>query len=157
MTEVTPAQAHKLNRDPVSDAHLVFLEFQEDGTDTIHRAVVNNEDVTFQGEVYSMAAITGAFPGSGDSEVRTSLEISNIDRKVSRAIDAAKARINVRLFWVDVSNPDVAIFDTGNLLVIQNANGNSTRITAELWPRASLLEPVRRQTTEATHPGVWFA
>ncbi len=84
--------------------------------------------------------------------------MSNIDRVLGRIIDAARQRINVRILFVDTAEPDVAIVDTKNLIVIQSVSGNSVRLTATLGPRVSLQEPVPFQkTTRNFFPGVWLA
>jgi len=158
MPQPTTAQKHKVNRDPISDAHVMLVEFQEDGQTLVHRAAVNNEDVTHNGNVYSRSSISVNLPTSSDRDTGATLKMSNIDRVIGRTIDAATKRINARLILIDTSIPDVAIVDTGNLLIVPNAQGDSTTITMELAPRASLLEPVPFQrTTQALFPGVWFA
>tara|TARA_R110000851_G_C13102466_1_gene568879 strand:- start:15090 stop:15566 length:477 start_codon:yes stop_codon:yes gene_type:complete len=158
MPTPTTAQRHKLNRDPVADPHLILLEFQEDGKSFVHRAAINTEDVEWNGETYSRAAISVQLPQTADGETSAQLVASNIDRILGRAINAATQRINVRLILIDFAAPDAAIIDTRNLLVIPSASGSATQVTAQLAPRASLLEPVpSKQTTKAEFPGIWLA
>lgn len=158
MPTPTEAQRHKLNRDPVADPHLILLEFQEDGKSLVHRAAINTEDVTWEGDVYSRASISVELPQTGDGETSAQLVASNIDRILGRAINSATQRINVRLILIDSALPDAAIIDTKNLLVIPSASGSATQVSATLAPRASLLEPVpAKQTTKADFPGIWLA
>ncbi len=154
----TSAQRHKLNRDPVTDAHVVLLEFQEDGRSAITRLAINTEDVEHDGNTYTRASIDTQLPSTGDDDTTAQLSVSNIDRVLGRIIDAARQRINVRILFVDTAEPDVAIVDTKNLIVIQSVSGNSVRLTATLGPRVSLQEPVPFQkTTRNFFPGVWLA
>ena len=158
MPIVTPAQRHKLNRDPVADPHIVLLEFQEDGQAAIERAAINTEDIEWNGHTYHRAAIEITLPSSGDGETRAQLVASNVDRIISRALNAATQRVNVRIILIDVTAPDMPLVDTQNLLVIPSASGGAVEVTADLGPRASLQEPVPfRRTTKQDFPGVWLA
>lgn len=152
------SQRHKLNREFIEDPHVILLEFQEDGKSLVHRAAINTEDVVWQGETYVRAAVSVELPETRDGETRAQVVASNIDRIMSRALNSATQRINVRLILIDIAAPDMPLIDTVNLLVIPNASGNSEQITAQLEPRASLLEPVPfKQTTKAEFPGIWLA
>lgn len=157
MPSVTVAQRDKVNRDPISDAHLILLEFLEDGRDFVHRAAVNNDDVFHQGNNYVAADIAIHLPGSGEEEVGVRLEMSNISRLPGAVVAKAQNRIGCRIKLVDESAVDTAIIDTSNLLVIRQATLDSVRISAELGPRASLQEPFPfRRTTRQFFPGVWW-
>lgn len=158
MPEVTDAQRHKADRDPVRDPHILLLEFWEDGGGTVERAAVNNEDVTFESNTFYRSGIEVHVPSSGENDQSASLSVSNVDRVIGRAIDRARNRINCRLIMVDVSDLSTAIIDTKNLMVIPSSSGDTVRITATLGPRAEQNEPVPFQrTTRALFPGVWFA
>lgn len=152
------SQRHKLNRDPIRDPHIILLEFQEDGKSMVHRAAINTEDITWRGNVYDRAAISVELPETRDGETRAQLSMSNVERIFSRALNAATQRINVRMILIDIGAPEVPLIDTMNLLVIPSASGNSSSITGQLAPRATLLEPIpHRQTTKQEFPGVWLA
>jgi hypothetical protein len=158
MPTPTTAQRHKLNRDPVTDPHIILLEFQEDGKSLVHRAAINTEDVEWNGETYVRAAVSVELPETRDGETRAQVVASNVERIMSRALNSATQRINVRLILIDVAAPEYALIDTMNLLVIPSASGNAERITMQLAPRASLQEPVPfKQTTKADFPGVWLS
>lgn len=158
MPEATDSQRHKLNRDPVRDPHVILLEFQEDGQDSILRVAVNTEDVTWEGNLYTRAAIHITFPQSGGGDTRAQLAASNVNRALSRALNAATRRISCRLILIDVANDTVPLIDTANLLVIPSASGRADKVTAELAPRASLLEPVpAKRTTKQDFAGIWLA
>ena len=159
MPTVTDTQRHKLNRDPGSEPHVILLEFQEDGQSAVERAALNNEDVTYEGNVFSRSDIEVALPSTGDGEISAQLVSSNIDRYISRALDRATQRINVRIILIDTSAPTVAIIDTLNLMVMPAASASEDgSISAQLSARAGLLEPVPFQrTTKAHFPGVWLA
>lgn len=158
MPTPTVEQRHKLDRDPVRDPHIVLLEFQEDGQSAIHRAAINTDDVTWNGNVYYKASITINLPNTSGDETRASLTASNVDRLLSRALDSANRRINVRIILIDYAAPDAAIIDTKNLMIIPSASGNAKEINVELGPRASLLEPVPfKKTTKMEFPGIWLA
>jgi hypothetical protein len=150
-------QRHKLNRDPVADPHIVLIEFQEDGRSLVHRAAINTEDVTWRGNVYTRAAISVEMPETRDGETRAQLAMSNVDRLISRALNGATQRINVRIILIDFAAPDTPIIDTKNLLVMPSASGNSETVTGQLGPRASLLEPIPfKMTTREDFPGLWL-
>lgn len=154
----TTSQRRKLDREPVSDPHVILLEFQEDGRTEVTRVAVNTEDVTHNGNTYTRASIGVQLPDTGSDDTRAQLTVSNIDRTLSRILDAARQRISVRIIFVDTANPDVAIVDTKNLLVLEQASGTSGEISVTLGPRVSLQEPVPFQkTTRQGFPGVWIA
>lgn len=158
MPTPSTSQRHELNRDPVRSPHIILLEFQEDGKALVHRAAINTEDVIWQGNTYTRAAIQIELPETRDGETRARGTISNVDRFFSRAMDSARQRINCRLILINIDAPEVALIDTMNLLVIPNASGRSDSISYELAPRAGLLEPVpSKQTTKQDFPGIWLA
>ena len=153
---ITPSQRHKLNRDPVSQPHVILLEFSEDGQDVVIRAAVNNEDIVHQGELYVATNISVVLPSAESEDVSATLIASNQERILGRAIDRAKRRITVRMMMIDVSLPDIAIMDTQDLMVAESATVNGAIISLSLGPRASMQEPVpTRRTTRNSFPGVW--
>lgn len=158
MPQVTPAQRHKLNRDPIRDPHIALLEFKEDGQAAISRAAINNEDVTFEGNLFNRASIDVIFPETGGDAVEAKLVASNVDRQIGRAIDAARLRVGCRMVLVDATNVDEPIIDTKNMLVITSASGDSEKISATLGARADIMDPVPfKRTTKQDFPGVWLA
>lgn len=157
MPSVTSAQRHKLNRDPVSDPHVILLEFQEDGQAVIERAAINTEDIVWNGNTYVAAAIDVVAPMSGGDETSAQLRASNVDRVIGRALNAATGRVNVRIIVIDTALPDVALIDTKNNLVFTDTTIAADVVSATLGSRMSLLEPVPpRRTTRSTFPGVWL-
>lgn len=159
MPTVSDAQRHKLNRDPVSDPHVILIEFQEDGQSVIERAALNNEDIVWNGETYYRSDIEVQTPSTGDGEISAQLVASNIDRYLSRALDGARQRINVRLILIDTAAPDTPLIDTLNLMVMPGASASDDgTVSAQLAARAGLLEPVPfKRTTKVEFPGVWLA
>lgn len=154
----TSAQRHKLDRDPITDAHIVLLEFQEDGRSTVTRYALNTEDVVSGGNTYRRASVRVDLPSTGSDDTRATLTASNLDRTLGRVVDAARRRVTVRLMLVDSSDPDTVIIDTKNLIVMSTISGNSVQVTASLEPRMSLQEPVPFQrTTRKFFPGVWLS
>lgn len=156
----TPSNDHRhtLNRRPLVSPHIILLEFQEDGKSLVHRAAINTENVVWQGETYSRAAIQIELPETRDGETRARGTISNVDRFFSRAMDSARQRVNCRLLLINADALDAPpLIDTMNLLVIPNASGRSDSVSFELAPRAGLLEPVPfKQTTKQDFPGIWL-
>ncbi len=158
MPSVTVAQRHKANQDPITDAHIILLDFQEEGNSTIHRAAINNEDVVHQSNTYIGTSIEIEFPGSGSKRPTVSLKMSNLSRIIGRAVNRAENLINCRLKVIDITDPDVAIMDSYNMFVMRYISGDSVQITAELGPRGGLNEPVPfRRTSRVYFPGVWFS
>lgn len=154
---VTDAQRHKLNLNPITDAHLVLLEFQEDGSSLVHRACINNEAIVSNGNTYEPTNIELSLPSASSNDVFVSMTISNIDRLVGRKLSLAKRPVGVRIMLIDSSVPDTLLLDTANLIVILSASGDSESITAELGPRAPLTEPWPPQRTRKQFfPGLWF-
>jgi hypothetical protein len=157
MPIVTSQQRAKANRDPITDPHIVLLEFWEEGRSLIHRAAINNEDVVHLENTYQWADITISLPGSSDKASTPSLEMSNLTRIPGAAINQARGLIICRMILVDIANPDVALLDTKNMFVITQASGDSVRISADLGPRADLQEPVPfKKTSRVFFPGVYF-
>lgn len=159
MPQATDAQRHKVNRDPIRDAHPILLEFQEIGQTTVHRAALNNEDLTRLGEVYSAANIDISLPDSGDAESGISLSVSNITRKMGIAINRARNDIISRVILVDVSDIDgTPLIDTSNMFKISSVQGNSEILSVSLGHRMSLQEPANgNSTSRVLFPGVHFS
>lgn len=153
----TVAQRHEANRDPVRSAHIILLEIQEDGASTIHRAAINNEDITSNGQTYVASDISVTLPGAGDDEISVKLDMSNLTRVPGKALNLARGRVGCRLMLIDADDPDTLIMDTKNSLILTSASGDSVRVSADLGMRASLQEPVPdRRTSRMFFPGVWF-
>lgn len=153
---ITDAARHKLNLDPIEDAHVILVEVQEDGSDTVHRAAINTDDIVSNGETYVAAEIFINPPNSSDEEVGVSVSMSNITREISRAVLRSRNRIGLRMMLIDTSAPDTYLKDTGNLLVLTNVSGNEV-VTGDLKPRAGSNEtwpPMR--TRKQFFPGQWF-
>lgn len=159
MPTPTVATRHAVNRDPIRDAYVILLEFQEDGASTVLRAAVNNEDLVYAGNTYTRSAIQVSAPSTDDNDASASLTVSNVDRQIGRALDACRRRISVRMMVIDTGNLAAdPVIDTRNLMVIPSASGNTEAITAQLGPRADQQEPVPFQrTTKGMFPGVWIA
>src|SRR4051812_32084388 len=117
---VTAAARHKVNLDPIRDAHIILLEVQEDGNATVHRAAVNVDDIVSNGETYTATDINVTVPNSGDDEVSVSISMTNVDRLIGKAIGRARNRIGVRIMLIDSSAPDTLLRDSANLLVLTN-------------------------------------
>ena len=159
MPIVSPATRHTVNRDPITDAHVILLEFREDGASRVERAAINNEDVVFEGNVFTAApGLQVHVPSTSDQDAASSVSASNVDRVLGRALDACRQRISVRMILVDMGDPSQAIIDTRNLMVIPSASGDTETISATLGPRADMQEPVPfRRTTRQDFPGVFLA
>lgn len=153
---------HVANADPIVVAHVILLEFQEDGRSTIHRAALNNEDVDYASNTYTATRIEIHLPGSGDTFPRVRLEMSNIQRTIGAAIARAKNRIGCRMLLVDASNSPVSLvadIDTKDLFVLSNVvlNLSQAKILADLAARASVQEPwPPERTQKLLFPGVWW-
>lgn len=157
MPSPTVAQRHKLSTDPISDAHVILLEFQEDTKSTVHYAAINNADVVHLTNTYIGTDISLSLPSSGSSHPTVRLEMSNITRVISPILFRAKNRIGCRLKLIDVSDPDVSIIDTIDMYVLSGVTGDSIKVSADLMVRASLQEPVpNRRTSKLFFPGVWW-
>lgn len=153
---ISDAARHKLNLDPIADAHVILVEIQEDGSSEVNRATINTEDIVSNGNTYTAAEIFINLPNSADEELTVSVSISNITREISRAVRRARNRIGIRMMLIDTSDPDTYLKDTGNLLVLSNISGNET-ISGDLTPRAGINEPwPPMRTRKQFFPGQWF-
>lgn len=154
---VTHAQRHKLDRSPISDPHVILLEFWEDAENSIERAAINNEEIIHLGETYYPVNMEVNLPSSENDEVGASLSASNVERILGRALDRAKRRITVRMKLIDTAFPDVVIMDTYDFLVIESASLGGVSIEAQLAAATSLIEPFNdSRTTKQQFPGVWL-
>lgn len=153
---VSASVRHALNRDPVSEPLLVLLEFAEDGGGDVHRMAVNNEDVVSNGETFSAVAAEVTLPGAGDQSPGVSITISNIDRTLGAAVFRARRRVGVRVRLVAADDPDTAIIDTRDMMVLASASGDSISISGDLAPRGAALEPVSARVTRQFFPGLYF-
>lgn len=158
MPTITAAQRATVNRDPIPSAHIILVEFEEDGSGVVQRAAINNEDMVSNGEIYIGTDINITLPNSVNGDTSVNIEMSNISRIVGRAIYFSRKQIGARIMLVDAADPDTTLMDTLNMLVLRNAQGDSVRISGQIAARASLFEPVPfRRTNRSLFPGVWMS
>lgn len=153
----TLAQRHKVTRDPISDAHVILLEFQEDGDTTVQRVAINNENITSNANTYTAYPVTITLPGSGDSDQSVGIEATNVDRVLGAAFAKVRTRLGCRIMLIDASAPNTLIYDTGSSLILADVTITAETVSGRLLPRAPLDEPYPwRRTTKQFFPGLFF-
>lgn len=159
---LTAAQIHKFNRDPLADPVLLLVEIEELHSGSILRFARNNENVTSTvgdgstSETWTAAAIEFARTGYGEEIKGVSISVSNVTRAAGRALILSSEPIRVRLIPIDYAAPNVALEDTLDLLYIASGMISPERVEAKLesvidwsvpWP------PYR--ITKVLFPGVF--
>lgn len=156
MPVLTAAQIHKLNTDPISDAHILLVEIEEEHTGTVLRYARNNEDVVSNGETYEAATIEFSLPGYGEEIRPVSMTVSNVNRAPGRALVLSSERIMVRLMVIDYASPDTYLEDTQDLLAIVDADIDQQTVEARLISVIDWQSPVPFfKTTQGMFPGLF--
>lgn len=154
---VTAAQRDKLNRDPISDAHILMCEIIEEHNES--NAILlchNNEDIVSNSETYSKASLDFNIPGYGEEFRAPTLSVSNVERLPGRALLLSQHLVCVRLFVVDASLPDIRMYDTLDSLVIESGEITSERLSLTLRHAWDFQHPVPFEiTSEKFFPAVW--
>lgn len=135
---MTFAQANEIQADP----YLPLFEFWEEGTDTRERAVMNNESITHNGNVYHASRIQFTPPKADENTGSSSLTMSNVDRVVGNLINRANRIIRVRLMVVDSDNLEEApMFDSNNLFMLTDMKVSVAAVNATITLRPDVLFP----------------
>ena len=148
------------------DPDLLLLEFWQEFDTTKHRAVMNNEDVVFDGETYAKASMEITLPNEGETQQQTQITFSNIDRILGRFALNAVGKIICRMIIVDgsdytivsdVRNYATAISDTANMMAVSQVDVNILTISGDLSPKLDLQIPYPTVKTNAnTFPGIYL-
>lgn len=157
MPVVTPTQRSRAANLTSTQPYRLLIEMSEGSTGIVHRAVVGNENFVFEGNTFIATDMAVKLPGSSVTQLRASLEMSNLTRVPSRAAFSARERVGCRLVLTDAVSPSTAIIDTKNMLVFESMGGDSRRVSGELGPRASLQEPYPfYRSTKDIFPGAYL-
>lgn len=152
----TAAQRHKINRDPVSDPHILLTEIEEEHSGSPLRLAVNNEAVTSNSEEYSPAGIEFSIPGQGEEPSPPRATISNVNRAAGRAILLSRDMIMVRFMVIDVTAPDTSIIDTLDQFVITASSITAEDVSVTLGSAVDWQMPYPlMRATQANFPGAW--
>ena len=162
MTHPAYRQSAETNTTP----DLFLLEFSERGSDDVSRAVLNNEDVIFEGNTFARASFGCSVPSDGDVFKAPSLTFSNVERVLGKAVLAAKGRIKCRMIHVDGGDYTVsggvrtyytAIQDTKDLLVISGVSADVITISGDLGSSLPMDIPYpAAKSTKAAFPGCYL-
>lgn len=162
MPALTTAQIHKLNRDPVSDPHLLLIEIEELHSGFVHRHCRNNEAVLSRvsdGSTqysYEPATIEFSRIGHGEEIRGVSITVSNVDRNAGRALILSSEPVMVRMIVIDYASPDTALEDTLDLLGVASADISPQAIEARLESNLDFQLPWPPfRTTAQLFPGLF--
>jgi len=156
MPTLTAAQIHKLNKDPITDPHVLLIEIEEEHTGVFHAYTTDNQDVVSNGVTYVPATIEFSIPKHGEEQEPVTVSVSNVHRAPGRALILSTEAIMVRMMAVDVSDPDTLLIDTLDMFQIAGAPIDSEAVDAELGPVIDWQHPVPfLRTTKDRFPGVW--
>ena len=161
-THDTFRQAAETNTEP----DLLLLEFSDSNGVVVDRAVLNNENVIYDGETYVATDTDINTPSEGEEFKAPSLSFSNISREPGMLVLHAEGRIKVRLIHLDGSDFTVAggvrtyytaIQDTKDMLVITDVTADILTISGSLGPKMSLDLPYPLvRTTAKVFPGLYL-
>ena len=153
---LTSAQVHAINRDPVTDPHVILVEFEERGAGAVHRYCSDNQDIISNGETFEAATIGFSRIGYGEEVRGVALTVSNINRAPGRAVLNSREVIMSRIMTIDTADPDTYLEDSLDLLELGSASINSVVVEGQL---ASVIDwnlPVPfYRTTKGDFPGLW--
>lgn len=150
------------------DPDLMLLEFWEEGySNSRARAVMNNVDVIFDGNVFTRTKLEVTPPSSENEQSTTQISISNISRIAGRTVLSARGKIRVRVMWVDGEDYTIdtggtrvygsLLYDTDNMMVVDNIEANVLTVSGDLLPRAEpLMGYPFTKTSEEFFPGLWI-
>lgn len=147
---VTTADNFQQGRETQPEPSLMLLEFWQEFETFRHRAVLNNEDVVFDGETYSKAAAEITLPDGGETQTVPSITFSNVERDIGRFALNAVGKIICRMIIVDaydyevisgVRNYATAIVDTIDMMAVASVEVNVLTISGDLVPKLDLQIP----------------
>lgn len=160
------AETFRQSQETQTQPDLLLVEFQEDGSGVVERAVLNNEDVIFGGNTYYAAQFDIGLPNDGETQALPSLTFSNVDREAGKLSLSAQDRISCRLIHLDGSDYTVsggvrtyytALSDTSNMMVVADVAADILNISGSLAPRLNLdLPSPLFVTNEKTFPGLYL-
>lgn len=159
-------QNYQQGSETITEPNLLLLEFWQEFDTTKHRAVMNNEDVVFDGETYVRSAMEITLPNDGDVQQTTSITFSNVDRILGRFALNAVGKIICRMIIVDgydytivsdVRNYATALMDTQNMMTVSKIDVNVLTISGDLTPKLDLQTPYPVNKTNANaFPGIFL-
>lgn len=162
----TTIQNFQQAQENISEAYLLLFEFWEEFSTEKHRAVLNNEDVIFDGEIYIRASVEITLPNEGDDQQLPSLTFSNVDRVLGKIALNTGNKIICRMIEIDgfdytiingVRHYNKSISDTENMMVVANADVSTLTVSGELFPKLDLQIPTPiSKTNKNSFPGLYL-
>jgi len=153
-----PASAADIHRanGTIADPYLVLLEFWEKGdAGNKIRAVLNNEDVTSNGEVYTRSAINISHPSSSAQRPTINIGVSNVDRTIGWEVLGATRPIICRIMEINYAQPDAVLRDTFDAFYIDSPTVSAEFMQGELKPIFNFDEPWPNESVNTTFfPGL---
>lgn len=162
----TTAQNFEQGKETQTEPYLLLLEFWQEFETFRHRAVLNNENVVFDGETYLKASAEISLPDGGETQSVPSITFSNVDRDIGRFALNVVGKIICRMIIVDgydytivddVRNYASAITDTLDMLAIASVEANVLTISGDLIPKLDMQipYPINKNTPEGM-PGLYL-
>ncbi|SNZ21730.1 hypothetical protein [Cohaesibacter gelatinilyticus] len=156
MPTTTNADRHRVNLHPQEDPILCLIEFWEEGSDYYVRAVVDTDDYTYEGNVYTRSQIDVLLPKSSGQQSSAALEASNINRVPGQLVLSAERRVNVRFIVVN-TELDTTLIDTKTHFFAQTKTVTVETVAFELSSKLDLAEPVQsKAVTKSEFPALWL-
>lgn len=163
---VTTVNHFEQAKETQAQPYLVLFEFWQEFETFRHRAVLNNEDVVFDGETYAKAAAEITLPDGGDTQSVPGITFSNVERDLGRFALNAVGKILCRMIVVDaydytivsdVRNYATALIDTIDMMAVASVEVNVLTISGDLVPKLDLQipYPVVRATPDGM-PGLYL-
>jgi len=154
---VTASDRFKSGNEYQPDPNILLVEMQEQGQTTVHRAALNNENITSNGETYIATNMQVNVPNSGDENQQSTISMSNVSRIPGQAVLGAKRRITVRTMNSARDDRDVLLQDTLDMMALANVSIDPRNISGDLVPRADVQMPYPFTKTDRNFmPGLWL-
>lgn len=164
---MTTSQIFDQGKENQSEPYLVLFEFWQEFETFRHRAVLNNEDVVFDGETYLKAAAEITLPDGGETQSVPGITFSNVERDIGRFALNAVGKILCRMIVVDaydytivsdVRNYASSLMDTLDMMAVASVEVNILTISGDLVPKLDLQipYPVVRSTPDGM-PGLYLS
>ena len=141
----------------IDEPDLMLLEFKEQGSSFVHRAVRNNEPIVARGETYEPSNISVTIPNSGDAVQQTNISLPNSSRIPGQAVLQARRPIEVRLINSLGGDYDTFLQDTEDMFLLRDVTVDSSTVGGTLTPKADVQISVPfSRTGKEEFPGLWM-
>lgn len=138
----TPADLERASADPIRTPYLTLVEvWPERSPSDVLYVVINNEDITSNGQVYTKGDIAISHPSASDGDISVQVVVSNIDRVLGKRLLAEKDRLIIKIMEINSAEPDTILRTTHDLFYLSGAGVDAELVSGELRSRLDMSDP----------------